>query len=100
MMPRRFKLRKEDFMEYGYTVGCPGCESIQLDSNVRRGHNEECRSRMEKAKTDRAVRAKDRIDEKVAQMGEQVMQAQGDIASEVTEFVVPRGVPGGCQPPC
>ena len=89
MMPRRLKLRKKDFIGHGYTIGCPGCESIQLSSNVRRGHNEECRSRMEKelSETDRAVRAKDRIDEKVAQMGEQVMQGQGEITPEVTELV-------------
>ena len=62
-------------MEHAYTIGCPGCESIQLSSNVRRGHNEECRSRMERelSETGRAVRAKDRIDGKVAQMGEQVI---------------------------
>ena len=47
MMPRRIRFRQEDFIEYGYTVGCPGCESIQLESNVRRGHNEERRARME-----------------------------------------------------
>ena len=29
MMPSRIRLRQEDFVEYGYTVGCPGCESIQ-----------------------------------------------------------------------
>ena len=36
MMPRRIRLRQEDFVEYGYTVGCPGCESIQLESYVWR----------------------------------------------------------------
>ena len=55
VMPRRIRLRQEDFVEYGYTAGCPGCESIQLGSNVRREHNEECRSSMEEelSKTDR-----------------------------------------------
>jgi len=89
IMPRRMKLRQEDFIDHGYTIGCPGCESIQLESNVRRGHNEECRSRMEKelSKSDRAVRAKDRIDEKVAQMGEQAMQGQEEIDPDATELV-------------
>jgi hypothetical protein len=45
----------------------------------------------ELSKTDRGKeimgRAKDRIDEKVAQMGEQAMQEQGEVAPEVTEFV-------------
>ena len=74
-MPRRIRLRPEDFVAHGYTIGCPGCESIQLESNVRRGHNEECRARMEEelSKTNRGKemigRAKDRIDEKVAQIG-------------------------------
>ena len=78
ILPRRMKLRQEDFIDHGYTIGCPGCESIQLGSNVRRGHSEECRSRMEREliNSDRAVRAKDRIDEKVAQMGEQHMEDQ------------------------
>jgi hypothetical protein len=93
MMPRRVKFRQEDFIEFGYTAGCPGCESLQLESNVRRGHNEECGKRMEEAlsKTDRGKdkleRAKDIIVKKVAQMGEQAMQEQGGIAPEVTEFV-------------
>ena len=79
MMPRRIRLRQEDFVEYGYTVGCPGCESIQLESNVRRGHNEERRARMEEelSKTDRRQEimghTKDRMDEKVAPMEEQAM---------------------------
>jgi hypothetical protein len=92
-MPRRIRLRLEDFVAHGYTVGCPGCDSIQLESNVRRGHNEERRARMEEelSKTDRGKeimgRTKDRMDEKVAQMGEQAMQGQGEIAPKVTEFV-------------
>ena len=104
IMPRRMKLRQEDFIAYGYTIGCPGCESIQSESNVRRGDIEKRRARMEEelSKTDRGWeimgRAKDRIDEKVAQMGEQTMPDQGEIAPEGTEES--RGVEGGCQPPC
>ena len=41
----------------------------------------------ELSKSDRSVRAKDRIDEKVAQMGEQAMQDQEEIDPDVTEFV-------------
>ena len=76
-MLTRIRLRQEDFVKYGYTVGCLGCESIQFEANVRRGHNEECRARMEEelSKTDRGKeimgRIKDRIDEKVAQTEEQ-----------------------------
>ena len=59
MVPRRIRLRQQDFIEYGNTVGCPGCESIQLECNVRSGHNEECRARMEEelSKTDRGTDA-------------------------------------------
>ena len=76
VMPRRIRHRHEDFVEYRYTVGCPGWESVQLKYNVRRGHNEECRSRMEEelSKTDRGkeimVRTKDRMDETIAMIGE------------------------------
>ena len=75
MMPRRIRLRQEDFAAYGYTVGCPGCESIRLEFNVRRGHNEECRLQMEEelSKADRGKefmgRTKDRMDEKIATIG-------------------------------
>ena len=92
-MPRRIRLRQEDFVEYGYTVGCPGCGSIPWKSSVRRGHNEECRARMEEelSKTDPGKEimehTKDRMDEKAAKMGEQAMQGQGGNAPEVTEFV-------------
>ena len=41
----------------------------------------------ELSKSDRAVRAKDRIDEKVAQMGEQAMQDQEEIDPDATELV-------------
>ncbi len=45
----------------------------------------------ELSKTDRGKelmgRSKDRIDEKVAQMGEQAMQEQGETAPEVNECV-------------
>ena len=73
-MSRRIRLRQEDSVEYGNTVGCSECEPIQLESNVRRGHNEECRARMEEdlSKTDRGKetmgRIKDQMDEKVALM--------------------------------
>ena len=44
-VPRRARLRPEDFVKFGYTVGCPGCEQLQLKSSERRNHTEECRRR-------------------------------------------------------
>ena len=93
VMPRRVKLGQEDFIEFGYTIGCPGCESIQMESNVRRGHSETCRKIIEEelSKTgrgkDKLERANARIDEKVAEMGEQAMQDMGEIAPDITELV-------------
>ena len=31
-IPRRARLKSEDFNEHGYTIGCPGCEQLQLKS--------------------------------------------------------------------
>ena len=64
-----------------------------MESKFRRGHNEERRARTEEelSKTDRGKeimgRTKVRIKEKVAQIGEQAMQGQGEIAPEVTKLV-------------
>ena len=41
----RMRLKKEDFLQYGFTEGCPGCSAI-LGGRVARGHTEECRTRM------------------------------------------------------
>ena len=93
MMPRRIRLRQEDFIDYGYTVGCPGCESIQLESNVQMGHNEDGRARMEEelSKTDRGKeimgRAKDRIDEESC-------TGHGETAPEVKDFSMVQRSPG------
>ena len=74
-VPRRARLRPEDFVKFGYTVGCPGCEQLQLKSSERRNHTEECRRRMELelANTDegqdRLGKAKDRLDTRTAEIG-------------------------------
>ena len=53
-VPRRAQLRPEDFLKFGCTVGCPGCEQLRLQSSDKRNHNETCRLLMELelAKTD------------------------------------------------
>ena len=76
-MPRRARLVPADFEKYGYTVGCPGCEQLQLQLDQRRGHTEECRARIEEeiAKTDqgkaRMARATGRLDHKTAVIGQE-----------------------------
>ena len=70
-VPRRAKLNPGDLARHGYTVGCSGCEQLQLKSPIFRNHIEECRRRTEEElnKTsdgqDRLNRAKDRLDIRV-----------------------------------
>ena len=42
MVPRRARLKPEDFEKFGYTVGCPGCDQLQIGGSTRRNHNEAC----------------------------------------------------------
>ena len=79
MIPRRARLKPEDFQELGYTVGCPGCDQPQIGGNARRNHSEASRSRMgaelqksERGK-DRLGKAKDRLDAKTAEMMEEMI---------------------------
>ena len=44
----RLRLKKEDFLEHGFTEGCPGCQAI-IAGTPARGHSERCRSRMQNA---------------------------------------------------
>ena len=79
MIPRRARLKPEDFPELGYTVGCAGCDQLQIGGNVRCNHSEACRSRMEaelqksERGKDRLGKAKDRLDAKTAEMMEEMI---------------------------
>merc|ERR1712240_171121 len=42
----RMRLKRDDFIEKGFTDGCPGCKAI-LSGGPVRGHTERCRKRME-----------------------------------------------------
>ena len=44
-MPRRAKLKPQDFERRWFTIGCPGWLQIQLDSPSRNNHIEECRGK-------------------------------------------------------
>ena len=43
------RLTKEDFIEHGFTAGCPGCNAIGVGDTTARNHNAECRARMNEA---------------------------------------------------
>lgn len=44
----RMPLRRECFLQRGYTEGCPGCQLVFSDTPLQR-HSERCRARMEEA---------------------------------------------------
>ena len=46
-VPRRTQLLRHDFQTHGYTIGCPGCDSIQRGMGEEARHNHTCRTRME-----------------------------------------------------
>ena len=90
-LPRRARMGPKDFENFGYTVGCPGCEQIQLKMGERRGHTEECRQRIESeiAKTregqDRLSRAKARIDHETAVIGQETVIEDKDNLQDLPE---------------
>ena len=82
VIPRRTRLMPQDLKKYGYTVGCQGCESVELGHEQRRNHSEVCRRRIEEAMEaseadrDRLQRTKDRIDYRTAKAGEDIMEPE------------------------
>lgn len=68
IVPRRARITPKDLLKYECTVGCPGCEAIQLGLDQKRNHSEACRARIEAAMAEdegdkeRLARAKDRLD--------------------------------------
>ena len=49
VIPRRTRISPQDLKKFGYTVGCQGCEAVELGHSQRRNHSENCRDRIEKA---------------------------------------------------
>lgn len=47
--PRRLQFKDQDFMKYGYSVGCPGCLWTETGMGKRQKHSESCRRRIEVA---------------------------------------------------
>ena len=79
--PRRTYMRKTDFMKYGMTDGCKGCDMIRRGRPTQ-GHSEACRSRMETAMNEddqdaiRVKRARDRIFDAAAEMAGRTLEAE------------------------
>ena len=38
MVPRRARVKPEDLKELGYTIGCPGCDQLQIGGSIRKSH--------------------------------------------------------------
>ena len=47
MVLRRARLKPEDFQAFGYTVGCPGCDQLQIEGPITRNLNDVCRDRID-----------------------------------------------------
>ena len=81
---RRARLRRADFVRFGYSNFCPGCENLQAGGLQAINHSEQCRQRMEEklAETeeglDRVRRAKFRLDQAV-------VRATGDLSRQENE---------------
>ena len=48
--PHRVRLMKYDFIQFGYTTGCPGCRAL-TQGRPAENHTEPCRSRMGPSRT-------------------------------------------------
>ena len=67
---RRLKIRREDIMKYGITLGCPGCRAVNRGVKGV-NHNEKCRARMEK---EISTSEPERMDAAVARMLEKELR--------------------------
>ena len=98
-VPRRARLTPDDFHKFGFTVGCGGCEQIQTGSAIRKNHSQICRDRIEDelTKSDagqhRLNRAKDRLDARVVEIGESMMDAP-EVVKEVSTESAPQSGQG------
>ena len=64
----RMRLKREDFLEHGFTEGCSGCQAL-IGGTVARGHSEACRTRMEAAvtSTERGKRRREQQEDRMYQ---------------------------------
>ena len=60
-IPRRTRLTPQDFVEYGYTDGCRGCQWFQTGIGGRQNHSSDCRQRIE-AELEKTEEGQERLD--------------------------------------
>ena len=88
--PRRQRLERSDFVDHGYTPGCPGCNLISSGRPGEAHHNETCKIRMEPLllQSDtgrhRVERALQRNTDYTARLSEQSKKPRGGDTSSST----------------
>ena len=91
VVPRGLRLNKPDFLEHGYTGGCPGCMHQQTGLGTRVGHTPACRRRMEESLMQtpqgksRVEANRNKLDEHAAQIGEEILRADQDKESKASD---------------
>ena len=80
----RMRLRKEDFLEHGFTEGCPGCQAL-IAGTTARGHSEPCRTRMETAvsSTEQGKRRREQQEEKENQEAARRMERDDNLQKRI-----------------
>jgi len=93
---RRLKIRREDVIKYGITLGCPGCRAVNREVKGV-NHNEKCRVRLEEAisrnepeRMDAAVarmleKGMRRSEEEEKKSGEETKAEEGDLEEMILD---------------
>ena len=91
----RMRLKRDDFIEKGFTDGCPGCKAI-LSGGPVRGHTEQCRKRME-GLMQQTTEGQERIKRQVDKENEYITQrlAASDEAAKKKQKCDPGLAPEG-----
>jgi hypothetical protein len=79
----RLRLKKEDFMNLGFTEGCRGCQAL-ITGTAARGHSEACRDRIDKAleATDEGRKRKEMQFDKENELLAKKLEAERGVADE------------------
>ena len=97
---RKLRLTKQDFVQYGWTMGCYGCRAQCTRQSYHCMHNERCRSRIEAelAKSaDTEVDAQERIRNAVARNVWRSAAVKDKDEKKCSMF---RQIPASCYPCC
>lgn len=97
---RRMRLRREDYEEYGYTTGCPGCRAL-LRGVAPQTHSEPCRRRMEDILKNSEIGqrrkrvADERINQRLAKKAEEEDNRRKKLRTSGEDPQSGNAVPGG-----